>query len=148
VTGVFLSRPLFLRFPDQGSVRTATKCLFKSGRSAAQTHAQIREQFHQKRKIKLAVKPDWDLTHGPTCDAVKSAKRKNRAVNDTPTARQGFGHFYEPSGEWRAVLDPLILSLHSPLAPTGVPAERVSSATQLQSVTICDHPLSPMSIGG
>src|ERR1700690_2426267 len=40
------------------------KYLFKPGRSAAQTRAQIRKQFHKKRKLKLAFEPDWHLTHG------------------------------------------------------------------------------------
>jgi hypothetical protein len=40
------------------------KNLFKPGRSAAQTCAQIRKQFHGKRKLKLAFEPDWHLTHG------------------------------------------------------------------------------------
>src|SRR5258708_3041602 len=64
MASVFLSRPLFLRFRDQDFVRAATKRLFKSGRGAAQTRAQIREQFHRKRKLKLAFKPDWHLTDG------------------------------------------------------------------------------------
>jgi hypothetical protein len=40
------------------------KNLFKPGRSAAQTCAQIRKQFHGKRKLKLPFEPDWHLTHG------------------------------------------------------------------------------------
>jgi hypothetical protein len=59
VTGVFLSRPLFSRFLDQDFVRTAAQRFFESGRSAAQTCAQIRMKFHWNRKLKLAFKPDW-----------------------------------------------------------------------------------------
>ena len=56
LTGVFLCRPLSLRFPDQDCVRTATKNLFKPGRSAAQTCAQIRKQFDGKRKTQTGVR--------------------------------------------------------------------------------------------
>ena len=64
MTSVFLSRPLFLRFPDQDLVRMPTKRFFQPGGSATQACAQIRKQFHGKRKIKLAFKPDWHLTQG------------------------------------------------------------------------------------
>src|SRR5258707_15645921 len=64
MASVFLSRPLFLRFRDQDFVRAATRRLFKSGRGAAQTRAQIREQLHRKRKLKLGFKPDLHLTDG------------------------------------------------------------------------------------
>jgi hypothetical protein len=40
------------------------KNLFKPGRSAAQTCAQVRKQFHGKRKLKLPFEPDWQLTRG------------------------------------------------------------------------------------
>jgi hypothetical protein len=52
------------RVGDQDCVRTAMKNLFKPGRSAAQTCAQVRKQFHGKRKLKLPFEPDWQLTHG------------------------------------------------------------------------------------
>ena len=40
------------------------KNLFEPGRSAAQTCAQIRNQFRGKLRLKLAFEPDWHLTHG------------------------------------------------------------------------------------
>jgi hypothetical protein len=52
------------RVGDQDCVRTAMKNLFKPGRSAAWTCAQIRKQLHGKRKLKLPFEPDWHLTDG------------------------------------------------------------------------------------
>jgi hypothetical protein len=74
VTGVFLRRPLSLRFSGQDFVRMAAKRLFKPGRRATQTRAKIRQQVQGKRKLKLALKPDGYLTQ-----AVVSIKRQEAA---------------------------------------------------------------------
>jgi hypothetical protein len=61
--GVLLGGPFFLRFGDQGSVRTTAKELFQPSWSAAQPCAQIGMQLHWEGEFKLEFKPDCCLTH-------------------------------------------------------------------------------------